>query len=902
MENPQDASFGVLRGGILGDAPGLGKTITTLALIASTAGTRPVVQSVVEPSHAEAIADGWTALRTNQGFNSDLIKTLKDVRHWADDQTDPEKYKEIQDLTRKIQLPFRDDRFLTHQEFRREVLRTLYATGVSPSVVELFRWKFECFKETLDKNRRSFYKSKADRRLLLERSLIPSAATLIIVPDALMEHWFQQIHSHLSLKYFVDGNYSSNDAGNGMPHGVVYLDGIGDIADTNAQLRNVNLDQVMAPAAVLSATYLIVITTFSRCEREFRREQRAGRFRALRRNNSGTESRGRKRIKLSRLLDGETDGNAVASDREPQSSLLQARWLRLMVDEGHALGAHDSSEQGITQIIHEIAAERRWVLSGTPTVGNRDSEEYTAECMDQLQRLFCFLRHPEYGAVRPADSDLKPSDLNAQHDLAFRKWEDEVKDPFLQIKERGRATLLRVLKSVSVIHQKEDINLPLPIFVEGDVTISVPQSRQQEIVQAASPAEAQQRLDNYMATDEYQSLVDEAQADHIVASIQRARERVRQLPNNASSVERRPVKAVIYSSSNTNLLSVAVYLYQQLKFENIAETSGDANDSTKELSRFRNGVKNVATCPICGDTSEVDVDARPRCKRVLMEVLQMRAGRQRQRLLIEPERIVGDVERVGGFQFNVPAARYQQDRRLWRPHDRYTIDTRDTHPVFSARESTETWESWGSRTCKERAARDRFEGSNWYFGRLPQTEEDTMTVRLLKFTSCSAFHNPSRWYLGPVLADAPVTAQQEDVFILCLAAELSHGLDLSFVTHMYLLEPIDDAATLEQVTSRAHRLGATGPVTVETVNVWRDISEETKNAVVKPTNESRNTERAVCQHCFRSFESLTKAEEHEVSCPRNKDSNIQRDDFDLASVYREIRPPPALSAIAQGTQ
>ncbi|KAL7448069.1 hypothetical protein ACHAWC_000325, partial [Mediolabrus comicus] len=64
---------------------------------------------------------------------------------------------------------------------------------------------------------------------------------------------------------------------------------------------------------------------------------------------------------------------------------------------------------------------------------------------------------------------------------------------------------------------------------------------------------------------------------------------------------------------------------------------------------------------------------------------------------------------------------------------------------------------------------------------------------------------------------------KEDVFILGLDAQLSHGLDLSFVTHLYLLEPIDDAALLEQVTSRAHRLGATGPVCIETVHIWNQL-------------------------------------------------------------------------------
>ena len=36
---------------------------------------------------------------------------------------------------------------------------------------------------------------------------------------------------------------------------------------------------------------------------------------------------------------------------------------------------------------------------------------------------------------------------------------------------------------------------------------------------------------------------------------------------------------------------------------------------------------------------------------------------------------------------------------------------------------------------------------------------------------------------------------------MCLTRQASHGLDLSFLTHVVLLEPIRDSALLEQVVS-----------------------------------------------------------------------------------------------------
>ncbi|KAL6124912.1 hypothetical protein ACLB2K_077420 [Fragaria x ananassa] len=52
------------------------------------------------------------------------------------------------------------------------------------------------------------------------------------------------------------------------------------------------------------------------------------------------------------------------------------------------------------------------------------------------------------------------------------------------------------------------------------------------------------------------------------------------------------------------------------------------------------------------------------------------------------------------------------------------------------------------------------------------------------------------------------------------------GLDLSFVTHVFLMEPIWDRSMEEQVISRAHRMGATHPVHVETLAMRGTIDEQ----------------------------------------------------------------------------
>ena len=54
-----------------------------------------------------------------------------------------------------------------------------------------------------------------------------------------------------------------------------------------------------------------------------------------------------------------------------------------------------------------------------------------------------------------------------------------------------------------------------------------------------------------------------------------------------------------------------------------------------------------------------------------------------------------------------------------------------------------------------------------------------------------------------------------DVMVLLLSDLGAHGLDLPFVTHMFLMDEIWDHSLEEQVVARAHRMGATTSVQVE---------------------------------------------------------------------------------------
>jgi hypothetical protein len=917
--------YGALRGGILGDAPGLGKTITLLALLCSTSGVRPIAPP--EFWDSRRVDEGWDHLRTNPESRQSVRNTLKPLL-WNHASA-----QRIAQVMEYVSPPYTDDRLPTLLSFERYVVKEL-KPYVPSSMLDLFRTNLMDLKAGLDKRNRSLLKSEQGRRLVWERRLVSTGATLVVVPNALLEHWFQQIHRHLNLIMFAEGGENeadpeeefhyenaADDSGDDpdkkrkpTPRGVVYLDGIGDladVADAQTPLRNVSLTGKMPPPWELS-TYLIVVTTFARCQEELQQEVAAGRIRGVQRR------------KRPRVID------AVESKGDHSSPLLQMRWLRMVVDEGHELGTHDVSTN-ITRFINQIAAERRWVLSGTPTTGDEDEEDFSAKALDQLQRLLFFLRHPQYGnlpaAARPSrrsrllsDRQEKTSneEMDERMEAARASWVTNVKVPFLGRKAAGKQELLRILKDIMVMHRKEDIDLPKPIFRQVEVDISVPEAVELTMVQGEA-GKVEALLLDYLHSDDFQSLVDESQAAYITRAIESARIAQRGRGGLGSIGDTRPVKAVIYSSEKNNLLSVTEHLLRRLGRESIAELYNTAyiGDMSYELSRFRSGTKDCKKCPVCQRTINImDIESVSggrrggQCSTTLLEV--MTASEPHEHFLIEPERIFGTTNVPLARMEGMGMANYSKSRAFWRVGDKLSVDMRDPHPLLPKRADEEVWATSGSGKCMSLAEEDNYRGRDWYFGPLPDIASDedyVVEVELIKWSRCGMFHSHARWYDGPRFCDAPILRVKEDVFVLSLDAVLSHGLDLSFVTHIFLLEPIDDAALLEQVTSRAHRLGATGPVIVETVNAFfkpsvkldatvqhaikADGTDLTDSTKIKKEKE-KTLSKVVCQFCFRQFSSRVKAEDHEqTNCPRNPDNVHVVDPFHLSSVYREIKPPSA---------
>ncbi|KAL4562118.1 hypothetical protein LXL04_034312 [Taraxacum kok-saghyz] len=111
--------------------------------------------------------------------------------------------------------------------------------------------------------------------------------------------------------------------------------------------------------------------------------------------------------------------------------------------------------------------------------------------------------------------------------------------------------------------------------------------------------------------------------------------------------------------------------------------------------------------------------------------------------------------------------------------------------------------------------------------------EQQLTIAGIKFVGMySPMHSVNK------VKSLATFQHDEECMALLMDGSAALGLDLSFVTHVFLMEPIWDKSMEEQVISRAHRMGATRPIHVETLAMHGTIEEQMLN-FLQDTDECR---------------------------------------------------------------
>lgn len=241
-------------------------------------------------------------------------------------------------------------------------------------------------------------------------------ATLIVVPDTLLPHWSDQVYTHIrtsSVRWDI-------------------------FVDTNIHITLPTVEDLSKKS--------IVITTHSRLSQQWRDHRLSHsdlKAPVLFMDEWMSQSTSQKRSRTSDTSSQYASPNTANhnDERNNISVLLQIRWRRLVVDEGHTM-AKGVTNSG-TELARIITADHRWLLTGTPLP--------SASVEKALRQLYEFLRFLRY---EPFIGDC-----------GEQIWRQLVSGPIKRGEECGYRLLLQTLSHVMIRHTKEAVtSIPKPVW------------------------------------------------------------------------------------------------------------------------------------------------------------------------------------------------------------------------------------------------------------------------------------------------------------------------------------------------------------------------------------------------------------------------------------------------------
>ncbi|XP_059447014.1 F-box protein At3g54460 isoform X2 [Corylus avellana] len=129
-----------------------------------------------------------------------------------------------------------------------------------------------------------------------------------------------------------------------------------------------------------------------------------------------------------------TTFNRLSAEWDPRkkSVLVQVHWLRVILDEGHSLGSSVSLTNKL-QLAVSLVASNRWILTGTPTPNTPNSQ------LSHFHPLLKFLHEEAFGQNQ-------------------KSWEAGILRPFEAGMEEGRSRLLHLLHKCMISARKMDLH------------------------------------------------------------------------------------------------------------------------------------------------------------------------------------------------------------------------------------------------------------------------------------------------------------------------------------------------------------------------------------------------------------------------------------------------------------
>ncbi|KAF3775529.1 F-box protein [Nymphaea thermarum] len=494
-----------------------------------------------------------------------------------------------------------------------------------------------------------------------------------------------------------------------------------------------------------------------------------------------------------------------------RSILMQIHWLRVMLDEGHTLGSSLCMTNKL-QMAVSLAASKRWLLTGTPMPNTPNSQ------VAHLHPMLKFLHEEAYGKHQSS-------------------WEAGILRPFEAEMEEGRSRLIQLLQRCMISARKVDLQT-IPPCIKRVVYLHFTEEHAKS----------------------YNELVVTVRRNILMADW-----------NDPSHIESllNPKQWKFRSNTIRNVrlsCCVAGHIKVTEAGEDIQETMDilvqhGLDPASEEYLFIRNALLNGGSCCRCKEWCRLPVITP--CRHLLcLGCVALDSERctypgcgyayemQSPETLARPEN--------PNPKWPVPKdlielqPSYKQDN--WDPDWHATSSSKVAYLVerlkclqnanrkmgYSlAEDSTESGGKMhlsGSRKQLEEILyhEDRADMLNESSGSLPEKVivfsqflehihviEQQLTIAGIRYAGMySPMHSTNK------MKSLMIFRYDPNCMVLLMDGSAALGLDLSFVTHVFLMEPIWDRSMEEQVISRAHRMGATRPVHVETLAMRGTIEEQ----------------------------------------------------------------------------
>ncbi|XP_043701940.1 F-box protein At3g54460-like isoform X2 [Telopea speciosissima] len=509
-----------------------------------------------------------------------------------------------------------------------------------------------------------------------------------------------------------------------------------------------------------------------------------------------------------------------------KSVLMQVHWLRIMLDEGHTLGSSLSLTNKLQMAI-SLTASNRWLLTGTPTPNTPNSQ------VSHLQPMLKFLHEEAYGQNQ-------------------KSWEAGILRPFEAEMVEGRSRLLQLLHRCMISSRKADLQT-IPPCIRKVTFLDFTEEHARS----------------------YNELVVTVRRNILMADW-----------NDPSHVESllNPKQWKFRSTTIRNVrlsCCVAGHIKVTDAGEDIQETMDilveqGLGPTSEEYVLIRHYLLNGGNCLRCKEWCRLPVITP--CRHLLcLDCISLDSERctflgcgnyyemQSPEILTRPEN--------PNPKWPVPKdlielqPSYKQDD--WAADWHATSSSKVAHLVERLKDlkeaNTKMVCSLDDNEVVKPSDDHLFLSQKRYRNELLHHEactqpdvksyktplekviifsqflehihviEQQLTVAGIKFVGMySPMHSTNKMKALAIF--------QEDTNCMALVMDGSAalGLDLSFVTHVFLMEPIWDRSMEEQVISRAHRMGATRPIHVETLAMRGTIEEQMLN-FLQDADECRRT-------------------------------------------------------------